>query len=195
MLRYPEHSNTLFNIMTYDPGTNAGGLAVFTLDAKENSLVSSISNTFYSDKMLSRDLCVETNQGEVMTKIQSQCVNISNMLNNYNVSVFCCETPFFNPTRPGAYGVLMRLNQAIRTTVINYNPLTTFNEYAPRFIKMTVCGLDKGIDKDTMRRHVLSRTDLNYVGDTPINQLGPDAIDALGIGITEIKTNYKGILI
>ena len=187
MIRYPEYNNSyIVNLVAIDPGSTKLGFAVLSVDVRSNTIVQSIAKTYITDKMVPEDDMLVKTHGERCDRILAQSNNLYSEFMYHHPSVIAYESPFYNPRTPMAYGALMQVLMAIKASAIKYNPLINFVQFAPREIKKCICVDDKGVDKDTIRRHVLARNDLNYVGDVPLHKLGPDAIDALAIGLTMV---------
>ena len=189
----------MFNIQTnsphvrvigIDPGSVTLGVACMTVDVNTLQIVNTQAVTFIGTK-LPIDPWMEQMHSPRFARIAAHKENLKNVFNYCHPIVVACESPFYNPSRPHAYGVLVETLDAIRHAVWEYDPCLSLELTDPPTIKMAVGGKGNA-DKDEMKRLILRLPDLNFTGMTPLHLLDEHSIDAIAVAYTKLL-QYRSI--
>lgn len=124
--------------------------------------------------------------GERFARIECLCRELLFCLYQDQPNFIVCESPFYNPRMPSAYGVLMEVLSAIKNTVYHYHPLMVMEMIDPSSAKNAV-GASGGAKKELMQKAVLEMPGLNYVGLIAQNQLDEHSIDAIAVAMSRYK--------
>jgi len=142
-------------------------------------ILSSEAISYNAERMVSDDLMVATTHSERTAKILAHKQNLSRILNRYQPSVVCCESPFYNRLRPAAFGALTEILASINAAVLEYSPYVSLILYPPSTIKKALGG-SAFADKLAVKEQMLARAGIFKLnGPYTLNQLDEHAIDAL----------------
>lgn len=193
MLVSPDYVSNIVRVIGIDPGCTNLGLAIMEFDCSTLLPVRSEAMSFNAERMMDTDTSVLEIHSERAAKVLSHKQNISRILLAYNPAVVCCESPFYNRMRPGAYGALMEILSSITNAVIEYNTYTPFILYPPSIIKKSLGGsafADKGLVRDQM----LKLGDyFKLDGPYRLDQIDEHALDALAACYCYLENIKKGL--
>lgn len=192
MLHYPDYVNHNVRVIGIDPGCTNLGLARLDFDNRTLDIVDSEAITLNADRLLGHDLMTDFTHSERTTKVMALARGLDNILARYQPSVVCCESPFYNRLRPGAFGALTEILSAIHTSVLNYNPGVQLILYPPSTIKKALGG-SAFADKTSVRNQMLPLGDiLKLSGPYHITQLDEHSLDALATCFCYVTGLKKG---
>jgi Holliday junction resolvasome RuvABC endonuclease subunit len=181
-----------FKLIALDPGSDTLGFAAFDVDSETFEIKRSIAFTITASKLVNDESWIATRFSYRTARIYKLKELLLNYYAALNPSFVACESPFFNPRRPGAFEPLVEVKAAIRDSVIEHNPWVNLTFIDPSSIKKSV-GAPGNADKAVMKKAVSLLTDLNYDGEIKIIDLDEHSIDALAVGYCKIK-NMKNTL-
>lgn len=184
MLTMPHGARPFFNILGIDPGTHHLGVGVLSVDFSTFEILSSVAYTITALKVMPKDAWAVDIHGERTSRIYTLAAELDRCFNFYNPLRIACESPFYNPRRPMAYGSLVEILAAIRSTVWNYDKWRQLYTYDPPSVKNAV-GAKGGGDKDAIKKRVLAMPQLRWNGPYPIQLLDEHAIDALAVAYAD----------
>ena len=179
-----------FILIGIDPGTDKLGFAYFKVQIETLEILESQAMTFTATKMVRDDSWLALMHSYRTARIAKLKEVLLKKFNNLQPSVIACESPFFNPRRPGAFQPLVEILDAIKNTVIDYSVWQPLFMIDPSSIKNSVKAPGNA-DKDKMKVCVLALDDLKYSGDTPLDQLDEHSIDALAVCYCQLKNIRK----
>lgn len=184
-------NNTYYKIIGIDPGTESMGITILEVDIETLDLVSIRSNTYFSSK-LPVLLNVELIHGTRIQKINNIRFNLMRLLQNENPNIVCCESPFINMKRPGAFAALNEVVSTIRNVIIDYDIQLPFLLVEPSNVKRAI-GAPGNCDKDTIKKFCKSNIDVSRLMN--IDSLDEHSIDSLcvayhGYNILKERINY-----
>lgn len=184
MLTMPVGARPYFNILGIDPGTHNLGVGILTVEFGTFEILASVAFTITALKVMPKDAWAIEMHGERTSRIYTLMSELDRCFNFYNPIRIACESPFYNPRRPMAYGSLVEILSAIRTTVWNYDRWRRIQTYDPPSVKKAV-GAKGGADKDVMKEKVTNMSQLRWSGPYPITALDEHAIDGLAVAYAD----------
>ena len=113
---YPDDRDT-FTILGVDPGSETVGYAIIEVGIKSLDIVNATAFTVTGSKL--PQLCYTDTElyHDRYARIQAHRDAFKRILETLDPLAKVCESPFFNPRRPSAFGVLMEVVAAIQETV------------------------------------------------------------------------------
>lgn len=181
-LTQPDH----VKIVGIDPGSTNLGYCRLTFSAQTCQILETTAKTITANRNLGLDQNLALIHGERYARIEALCRELLFNLYQDLPNFIVCESPFYNPGRPSAYGVLMEVLSAIRNTVYQYHPLMVFELIDPSSAKNAV-GASGGAKKEVMQKAVLQMPGLQYNGLVPQNQLDEHSIDAIAVAMSKYR--------
>lgn len=180
MLILPEHYR-VFNWLGIDPGLTNCGVASFTATPQR---IESLDATTIQNHRIG--FCPELSDNvhtERITRLNALGLVIRAILQEQRPSLVCCESPFYNPRMPGAYGSLVETITMIRMEIHRYHPGVPFLLYSPQEVKQSFKRSGQ-IGKLVMREALETLHELREHIRTPLEYLDEHAIDAIAVGYT-----------
>lgn len=190
MLTIPENSPLTATVIGIDPGSETLGLAIIEFDVATLKIVNTQARTFVGTKMVDLDNWNGIIHGDRLGRIQAHKRNLLSVFRNVNPIQVCCESPFYSQRRPSAFGVLMEVLTAIRDAVLEYDSWKILFVIDPPTVKKAV-GASGNAKKEVVREKVIELKELNYLGDTPIEDLDEHSIDAIAVAYCRFKMFTK----
>ena len=187
MLTSPQNSSPLVNIVGLDPGSNAFGIAVLTIDINTMKIVSSIAWTIFGERLSGKNNWIEEIHSGRINRILAIEENLLQVFNYYNPFLISSEAPFINNAFPQAGIALTEVLFCIRQAVMRYDQWKRLDLIPPSNVKNAV-GASGGGDKNKVRDKVIVMSELNFIGNTPIEELDEHSIDALAVAYSRYKS-------
>ncbi len=178
------------NIIGIDPGSETLGLCIMEVDIQTLQIVKTSAQTFVGSKMFEQNNWLSTIHSARTARIQAHKQNLINhfrLLNPFNIA---CESPFYNPRRPNAYGVLVETLTMIRHAVMEYDPWLQLYLIDPPTVKKSI-GAPGNADKAIMLNTLKTVTELNL--DRPVEFLDEHSIDAVAVAYCRLKQIRESI--
>jgi len=180
-----EVDNT-FKIISIDPGTDKLGLAVMDVTYENFNISKTVAKTIIASRHVDEDAWISQIHGYRMARIQKLKTILVQNFDKIEPAFIVCESPFFNPRRPGAFQPLAEILFAIKEAVLEHNSWLPLNLIDPSTIKKSV-NAPGNADKVVMKKFVSSLTDIGYEGDVKIEDLDEHAIAAIAVGYCQVK--------
>lgn len=149
MLTMPEDSPTTACIVGIDPGSQTLGLAILEFDTTTKEIVKTTAITYVGTKLPYMSDWITKLHGERAARIIAHRENLTEIFKSINPTAVYCESPFYNPGRPMAYGALVEVLSAIRLSIINWSQWVGLESVDPPTVKKAV-GARGGAKKDEM---------------------------------------------
>lgn len=179
-----------FKIVGIDPGSDNVGLAVLEIDIKLMLLVKISAKTITGRKMFDHNSWEVSMIGERAARIKAIKQELINFFIQERPISIACESPFFNPRRPNAYGVLVEVLTMIKQAVYEADPWRQLQLVDPPTAKKAV-GAPGNADKDKMKECVIKNYGYFYHGDTPVDELDEHSIDAIAVAYSNFLSLSK----
>jgi Holliday junction resolvasome RuvABC endonuclease subunit len=193
MLRMPPSAPLTATLIAIDPGSSKMGVCILTVDAVSLDIVSTDAFTIVGEKLMKKNSFLGHIHGERFARIDAIEERLLAIFNRYNPFDVASESPFFNPSRPNAYEVLVEVTYMIRKALWRHDPWVRIYRIDPPTVKKGV-GVAGGAGKNPVGDAVIAlEPQLNYIGVTPIAKLDDNARDAIAVGLTRLKI-LKGTL-
>jgi Holliday junction resolvasome RuvABC endonuclease subunit len=173
-----EHCSTLVSI---DPGSESLGVSIYTLDSTFE--VVKIEAATYRGSKLPMQEDIILSHGERAARIQAHEDNLFSLFLQYQPIGIACESPFFQATRPQAYGALTEVVAAIRRAIMRYRSNLELFLIDPPSVKKAV-GAKGNAGKDDVKNAIinLQAIDQVYNGPIPLWLLDEHSLDAIAVG-------------
>lgn len=182
-----EIDSNSFKLVSIDPGTDNLGFCIMDISYENFSILKTTVSTIVASKSVFEDSLISQIHGYRMARIQKLKQTLIDHFNKINPAIIVCESPFFNPRRPGAFQPLAEILFAIKESTIEYNSWLPLYLIDPSSIKKSV-NAPGNADKIIMKKQVCSLTDLNYEGDVTLEDLDEHSIDAIAVGYCHVKS-------
>lgn len=193
MLRMPQNAPTTATLIGIDPGSSKLGFCVMTVDAVTLEIVSTDAFTLVGEKLMAKNSFLEMIHGARFARIDALDQVLYRLFCRYNPFDVASESPFFNPSRPNAFEVLIEVLFMIRQALWRYDPWVRLYRIDPPTVKLGVGVVlgkaAKGSDTKTPvgDRVIAMEAELNYIGKTPIRKLDDNARDAIAVAKTRLE--------
>jgi Holliday junction resolvasome RuvABC endonuclease subunit len=178
-------------ILGIDPGSSTLGVACLSVDVQTLEIACTQAITFTASK-LSINPWMEQVHSARFARIAAHKENLKNVFGCCLPVAIVCESPFYNPTRPGAYSALVETLDAIRQAVWEYDQCMPLDLIDPPTVKQCVGGKGNA-DKDEMKRLILNLPNLNFSGSIPLQMVDEHSIDAIAVAYSKI-VQYRSII-
>lgn len=176
-------------VVGIDPGSESLGLAIISFDIETFKIVSTQAKTFTASKMFNEDSWGAELHGNRVWRIKHLQQTLTDIFNYVDPVFIVCESPFYNPRRPNAYGVLVEVLTAVRNSVMEHDSWKSLYLIDPPTIKKAV-GAAGNADKFKMQEMVCAMDNLNPIPGLDISKLDEHSIDAIAVAYCK----YKSIL-
>jgi Holliday junction resolvasome RuvABC endonuclease subunit len=186
MLHLPANSASTATIVGIDPGSSTLGFAVIEFDIETMTIVKTNASTYAGVKLMRKDSWAIERHGERFARINAHKENLVSLFRLHNPIQIVCEGAFYNPRRPNAFEVLIEVRIAIKQAILEYDPWRTIRLIDPPTVKRAV-NVKGNADKLVVRDGVLAIKELNYSGDTSIEDLDEHSIDAIAVAYAFFK--------
>lgn len=178
-------------VLSIDPGLNNIGLAELIINTSPLQIVSIAPATLTEDRVVD-DITLDSQNAMERDAKRLRMVNaLMKHVINFTPDKIVCESPFFNPTRPSSFVVLVEVISEIRDRIRDYDPAISFNMIAPKEAKKTL-GVADQKGKDPIREAVANHPYLSSLLTIPLESVTEHAIDAVVIGFTFFNYLSRG---
>lgn len=175
------------HVIATDPGSQTLGLAVLSFDVETLDIIKTRAQTFTGDKLPYINQWTAAVHGDRIARIHAHRQNLYNILSYYKPILVACESPFYNPRRPNAYGALVEVMTEIRNAVIMYDPYMKLHTIDPPTVKKAV-GAAGNADKVAVRAALLKIRDNLKLTTEDIDSMDEHSIDAVAVGYCLFKS-------
>lgn len=189
MLTLPQETKESACVLGIDPGSQFLGVAVIEYDITTGAIISSSSQTFQADKLEHKAKWVITLHGDRIARILAHKRNLIEVFNEYQPVRIACESPFYNPRRPNAYGALMEVLSAIRMAVIEWSQWVGLDLIDPPTVKKAIGAGGAAKKEEMMVKMLLKSDELKHSKE--ISSLDEHSIDALAVAYHCYKQTIK----
>jgi len=189
MITLPEESDNTARVVGIDPGSQYLGVAYIEYDIATGAIVSSSAKTLHADKLSSKKDWVVNLHGDRVARILALKTALGNYLNEVNPVKVGCESPFYNPRRPNAYGVLVEVLTTIRMAVMDWSQWLGLELIDPPTVKKAV-GASGGAKKEEVLAKVIALTGELHLAQSS-DTLDEHSVDALAVAYHCYKTIMK----
>lgn len=164
-----------------------------TVDAVTLEIVSTDAFTIVGEKLMKKNSFLAHIHGERFARIDAIEERLLAIFDRHNPFDVASESPFFNPSRPNAFEVLVEVIYMIRQALWRHNPWLRLYRIDPPTVKNGV-GAKGGAGKNPVGDAVIALApQLNYIGITPIEKLDDNGRDSIAVTLTRLKI-LKGVL-
>ena len=177
----PSDIYSRYSWVSIDPGLTTCGFSIFTvvnrsiesieaftITNNKINLISDYQDQYHSDRQI---------------RMHRLCLVWNEILYRVNPIAVICESPFYNPRMPGAFGSLTETVAALRITLNNFSTITPFISYSPQEVKQSFKRSGQ-VGKLVMREALLEVPELLSKLHTSIENLDEHAIDSIAVGYT-----------
>ena len=168
-----------FSVIGIDPGLTQCGIA--SLCVNEGQLVSIDALTLINNKIALKSPFQPEYRTDREIRSDKLRLAFESILHQVQPILVCCESPFYNPSSPSAYGSLTDTVSILRLSTQTYCPDVSFVSYAPQEVKQTFKRAGK-LGKETMREALKQDTKLCSLVTCSIDLLDEHSIDAIAVG-------------
>lgn len=170
-----------FVVVGIDPGTNSVGFSRIEIDCFSWEIKEIWATTLHVDKLQRYDGFVLGPHAERTGKLLKLRQSMTLMLNWARPHHVCCESPFYNRLRPGAYGPLVEAIFALKMASFDHDPLIPFTTLEPSTIKKAM-GAGAIARKEKVKEAVMENMTVIKTAIVDVDQLDEHAIDAIAVG-------------
>lgn len=170
-----------YSFIGIDPGLTQCGIAIFNIN--QGQLASIDALTLINNKIALRSPFNEEFHSDREIRSNKLQLAFQSILEHSNPILICCESPFYNPSSPSAFGSLTDTVSMLRITTNQFNTSIPFVCYSPQEVKQTFRRAGK-LGKQTMKEALQEDVHLCSKLITPVQYLDEHSIDAVAVGMT-----------
>lgn len=186
MLRMPQNASSAATLIGIDPGSSKMGVCIMTVDAVTLDIISTDAFTIVGEKLMAKNSFMEMIHGARFARIDAIEERLLALFIRHKPFDVASESPFFNPSRPNAFEVLVEVIYMIRQALWRYDPWVRLYRIDPPTVKLGV-GAKGNASKNPVGDAVIGmEAELNYIGKTPIRKLDDNARDAIAVAKTRL---------
>lgn len=174
--RYQGERDT-FTILGIDPGSETIGYATIEAKIQTLEIVDVQAFTITGSKLDAFSVREAEIHSERYARISAHRIMLARILEEHDPLAVACESPFFNPRRPGAFGVLMEVLTAIQETVKEWDVFKVVHLVDPPTAKKAL-GAAGNAKKPEVAEAFQKLTCLHYPGTEGLDE---HSIDALAV--------------
>ena len=179
-------NNRSLRILSIDPGTSYTGICIADLFSDDILRVRFVE-TINAERLAKHLRDIEHIYGARYARILAIGNQLQHLLELYSPDVIVSEAPFYNPSRPQAYGALVEVVTMLKTTVCRYNSSLTFVSIDPSTVKKGVGVSGASGDKDLMKL-ALQKCNILYEAYLNPNSFDEHSVDAVAVAFGYCKT-------
>ena len=172
-----------YRLIGIDPGLNHVGIAIFDVETATGYIRSIEAYTEHIEKLYDAtglDSDMYTARVVKLYKLRNM---ITELLSRVGACMVACESPFYNPRMPMAFGALVEVMNTIYTAIIDYNQNIPFFKVPPLVVKSVVgAGATKG--KLDVKACIRGIDEITSVLKGSIEDLDEHSIDSIGVGFS-----------
>lgn len=177
-----------YRLMGLDPGLNFTGVAIFDICYFTGKIQRVEAFTLANDKLPNHTGLDEDFVTERTIKLYKLKAALLWSMGNYNPAYVVCESPFYSPLMPMAFGALTEVVSIIHSAVLAWNMNIGFHTVPPLLVKKLIgtkaVKNDSVKGKELVKLGVMAIPEIMSVLQTPIETLSEHAIDAIAVCYT-----------
>lgn len=162
------------SILGIDPGSTNLGIAILNFELFSKEIISTEAFTINADRLVLNNSWLSENYDNKTARITALREKLLYILDYYDPVAIACESPFYNPKRPQAYGVLVEVLAMIRSVVIEHDDWKKLHMIDPSSVKQAV-GAPGNANKETMAYHIGRMNQLNILRECVLDEHSVDA--------------------
>ncbi len=170
-----------FRLLAIDPGKHFLGCSIHEIETRTGKYERIDIETIHVDRTFN-----PVGLDDEVVSVSDRCLmkirhHVQNLVADAGIDFLAYESPFYNSTRPGAYGSLCEVVSCVRQAAIDGNPTIHIDCMSPQNIKKGMgAGGTKG--KEIMFEKVLANEELMAALRYPVESLTEHCIDSMAIG-------------
>lgn len=175
-----------------DPGSLHLGFCVLYFEEDTLKITNIESTSIDVDRLRTEYPHIDQSYGERIVRVYGLKNKLRDLFLYYSPIGIVCESAFYNPYRPNAFGSLVESMTAVRFSALAYNPLIPFRSYTPSDIKKTIgAHATKGGKEAILNTLKANEEIIKNVQFQSLDHLDDHAVDAIAIAYTELLTLRK----
>lgn len=175
---------TTFKILSIDPGTTHTGYALLTVDHSQMKIVAAKAWTVHADKCITDEDWDVHLYNERFARVKQHGAIFYHYLKKYQPVSVVCESPFYNPKRPNAYGALLEIVLTIRAALYRFDKWLYLHQIDPSTAKKNIGVPGNSNDKSLIKQSLLQHPDFKNAN---LQDFDEHAADALAIGYCHLQ--------
>jgi len=187
MLIAPDHFRH-FSWVGIDPGLSKCGISVFKMTDRQLDSIEAF--TLVTDQLNIYSSYQEEQHTERHIRLNRLSLAYREVLFRVAPALVCCESPFYNPKMPSAFGSLTEIITVLRLETNQYNLIVPFILYSPQEVKKTFSRSGK-VGKLVMREALEKDDILTDKLITPLYSLDEHGVDAIAVGYTLLLDQFN----
>lgn len=191
MLRMPQSASNVATLIGIDPGSSKMGICIMEYNVDTLELLSTNAFTIVGEKLIAKNSFLAMVHGDRFARIEGIGLRLYDLFVRHNPTYVASESPFFNPSRPNAFEVLIEVIMKIRQALWRYDPWIELYRIDPPTVKagVGVMKVPKGEKAKTVVRDAVLAlaSELRYIGTTPLHLLDDNAIDSIAVAKTRLE--------
>jgi Holliday junction resolvasome RuvABC endonuclease subunit len=172
----------IYKYIAIDPGINTCGFAIYTIDSENGDIMEIEAFTVHSSRLHNTTGYFEPYYSDRFIKLSKLKLYLVDLVRVISPVVVVCEAPFYNPSRPGAYGSLVELVGSFQQAVCEFNSNIFFTSLPPMSVKKEVNASTNNQDKQDVKAGVSKIQSITSALVNTLDELDDHAIDAIAVG-------------
>ena len=165
-----------FTILSVDPGTIFTGYAIIKADYQSLKMTEAKAWTVDASGLIDDTGWDSELYGNRFARIKQQGYKFHSYLRMYDPLYVVCESPFYNPRRPNAYGALLEVVFTLRETLYRWDRWKMFHQIDPATAKKSIGVAGNSGDKSLVKQKLLSLDEFKNVGIEDFDEHSADAL-------------------
>lgn len=178
-----------FTILSLDPGTGFTGYGLITAKIETLDMVQAKAWTVDAHTLIKPDDWDVKMYGERFARVKQHGTMLRKFLLEYDPLVVVCESPFYNPRRPTAYGALLEVVLTIRETLYNWDRWMILHQIDPATAKKSIGVPGNSGDKALVKKKLLELPEFKNIGLEDFDEHSADALLIAKCQLDRLRSN------
>lgn len=165
-----------FKILSLDPGTTFTGYGLIEAKIDSLEMVAAKAWTVDASKHIDTEAWNSCLYGERFARVKKHGVIFRYFLKKYNPLIVVCESPFYNPRRPNAYGALLEIVLTVREVLYNWDKWMDLYQIDPATAKKSIGVAGNSGDKSLVKKKLLELKEFKDIGLEDFDEHSADAL-------------------
>lgn len=170
------NDQSTFRILSLDPGTGYTGYGLIEADIETLQMVEAKAWTVDAYKLIDNEGWDAQMYGERFSRIKEHGRRFHSYLKEYQPLIVVCESPFYNPRRPTAYGALLETVLTIREVLYQWDRWMTLHQIDPATAKKSIGVPGNSGDKSLVKKKLLELPEFKNIGLDDFDEHSADAL-------------------
>lgn len=185
----PDSEDT-FTILSLDPGTIFTGYGLIKANIQTLEMVQAKAWTVDASKLVDIQDWDTGLYGERFARVKQHGIAFYEYLIEHQPMVVVCESPFYNPRRPTAYGALLEIVLTIREQLYQWDRWMMLHQIDPATAKKSIGVPGNSGDKSLVKEKLLQLNEFKNIGLEDFDEHSADALLIAKCQLDKLRTQH-----